>query len=241
MTNPTKICWKLASLAAWLLVTPAPALFAAPPESGRRGSGKRSATGFRQTPARISIDPLRSPVSEPARRETPASPRPPADGARPIRSFRPARALRLPPSSCSSTERPSTTTSRSSRTFPPPDANGAAGPDHYFQAINLVFRVFDKSGATRARPPSELQSLVGSRRSLRDGSPNTPLVKYDVMAGRWFVSQIGFDSSDGTSTSASRCRPRAIRPERTTSTTSPSTRAPSARARGSGSGPRRTT
>ena len=23
--------------------------------------------------------------------------------------------------------------------FPPPDANGAAGPDHYFQAINLVF------------------------------------------------------------------------------------------------------
>src|SRR5262245_41158889 len=28
--------------------------------------------------------------------------------------------------------------------FPPPDANGAAGYDRYFQTINRVFRIFDK-------------------------------------------------------------------------------------------------
>ena len=50
----------------------------------------------------------------------------------------------------------------------PPDANGAAGPNHYFQAINLVFRIFDKSGNLVARPAAEREPLGGSRRNLRD-------------------------------------------------------------------------
>ena len=73
--------------------------------------------------------------------------------------------------------------------FPPPDANGAAGPDHYFQAINLVFRIFDKDGNLVLGPLPNCKPLDGPRRLLRDrSSANTPLVKYDTVAGRWLVS-----------------------------------------------------
>jgi hypothetical protein len=33
-----------------------------------------------------------------------------------------------------------------------PDTNGDVGPDHYVQAVNNSFKVFDKSGNTLAGP-----------------------------------------------------------------------------------------
>ena len=70
--------------------------------------------------------------------------------------------------------------------FPPPDANGAAGPDHYFQAINLVFRIFDKSGTLVLGPLPNYSLWAGLGGVCETGSINTPLVKYTRWpAGGW--------------------------------------------------------
>jgi hypothetical protein len=82
--------------------------------------------------------------------------------------------------------------------FPPPDANGAAGIDHYFQAINRVFRIFDKSGNTVLGPLPTDSLWSGLGGVCETGNVNTPLVKFDALAARWFVSQAGFDPSDAS-------------------------------------------
>jgi len=35
----------------------------------------------------------------------------------------------------------------------PPDTNGAVGPNHYVQTVNLVWGVWDKSGTKLFAPP----------------------------------------------------------------------------------------
>ena len=79
--------------------------------------------------------------------------------------------------------------------FPPPDPNGAVGVDHYFQAINLVFRIFDKDGNTvlGPLPTASLWSDLGG--ICATGSARTPLVRFDVLAARWVVAQSAFDPS----------------------------------------------
>lgn len=69
----------------------------------------------------------------------------------------------------------------------PPDPTGAAGPDHYVQAVNSTFRVYHKDG-TSAASPSALGTLWGS------SSDGDPIVMYDRFADRWFISQ--FRTSD---------------------------------------------
>ena len=80
----------------------------------------------------------------------------------------------------------------------PPDANGAAGPNHYFQAINLVFRIFDKSGGLVLGPLPTEGLWAGLGGICSTDAADTPLIKYDTLAGRWFVSQVAFDVDDGS-------------------------------------------
>jgi hypothetical protein len=65
----------------------------------------------------------------------------------------------------------------------PPDPSGAAGPNHYVQAVNSTFRVYSKTGT----PMSLNQSL----NSLWAGSSNDgdPIVLYDRHADRWVITQ----------------------------------------------------
>ncbi|REJ76381.1 MAG: hypothetical protein DWQ47_12300 [Acidobacteria bacterium] len=71
----------------------------------------------------------------------------------------------------------------------PPDTIGDVGPDHYVQAANALFRVYDKSGSPLT-PPFKLSSLftaLGTNCSTRnDGDP---IVLYDTLADRWIFSQ----------------------------------------------------
>ena len=71
----------------------------------------------------------------------------------------------------------------------PPDPTGAAGPNHYVQAINHSFRVYSKSG----NPISNVLNLT----SLWPGSnrQGDPIVMYDRHADRWFISQFQRDPS----------------------------------------------
>lgn len=66
----------------------------------------------------------------------------------------------------------------------PPDPTGAAGIEHYVQAINSQYRVYKKDGTpATGGGPFTLGSLLYS---TNDGDP---IVLYDKYADRWFISQ----------------------------------------------------
>jgi len=67
----------------------------------------------------------------------------------------------------------------------PPDPTGAAGPNHYMNAVNTAVKIFDKSGNLLAGP-TDLGSFLGSGNNSGD-----PIVLYDQLADRFFISQFG--------------------------------------------------
>jgi uncharacterized repeat protein (TIGR01451 family) len=77
----------------------------------------------------------------------------------------------------------------------PPDTNGDVGPNHYVQTVNLLFRVYDKTG-TALTPPRKMSSLftpLGGICSINNNGD--PIVLYDPLADRWLLSQFAFTSS----------------------------------------------
>ena len=74
-----------------------------------------------------------------------------------------------------------------SQGFLPPDTNGAVGPNHYVQAVNVCFRVWNKSGtpATATTSFATLFSPLGCGTSI-DGDP---IVLYDQLADRWIIAE----------------------------------------------------
>jgi hypothetical protein len=82
----------------------------------------------------------------------------------------------------------------------PPDTNGDVGPNHYVEAVNSSFNVFDKNGNTLAGPTSYnslFAPLTGTPcNGQNDGDP---FVFYDQVADRWVVSDFAFPSFPGTS------------------------------------------
>jgi hypothetical protein len=71
----------------------------------------------------------------------------------------------------------------------PPDTVGDVGPSHYVQAVNLLFRVYDKSGVaqTAPLPMSALFAPLGGLCSTSDDGD--VIVVYDPLADRWLLSQ----------------------------------------------------
>lgn len=71
----------------------------------------------------------------------------------------------------------------------PPDVSGDVGPNHYIQAVNSAFMIFDKQGAVLAGP-SNINGLWsgagGPCETRNDGDPD---VRYDPIANRWVVMQ----------------------------------------------------
>jgi hypothetical protein len=65
----------------------------------------------------------------------------------------------------------------------PPDPTGAVGPNHYVHAVNVVVKIFDKTGGLLAGPTA-LGTFLGNGNSNGD-----PIVMYDHLADRFFVSQ----------------------------------------------------
>lgn len=69
----------------------------------------------------------------------------------------------------------------------PPDPSGAAGLDHYVQAVNTAYRVWNKDGsAVSGQPPSGFPL-----NNLWPGASNDgdPIVMYDKHADRWVITQ----------------------------------------------------
>src|SRR5690606_40472088 len=69
--------------------------------------------------------------------------------------------------------------------FVPPDPTGAAGPNHYVHSVNSIVKIFSKTGALLVGPVS-LGTFLGIGSNSGD-----PIVMYDQLADRWFVSEFG--------------------------------------------------
>jgi len=81
----------------------------------------------------------------------------------------------------------------------PPDVNGRVGPTQYVQWNNTSFAVFNKTtGALEYGPTAGntlFQSLGGVCASHNDGDP---VVSYDILAGRWVLSQFAVAGPAGS-------------------------------------------
>jgi hypothetical protein len=81
----------------------------------------------------------------------------------------------------------------------PPDTDGDVGPNHYIEALNSAYRVFDKSGnpltpATTFNSffaPLGNSTLCGANENKGD-----PFVFYDHLADRWVLSDFAFIRGD---------------------------------------------
>ncbi len=74
--------------------------------------------------------------------------------------------------------------------FRPMDPTGAAGPNHYIQAINgTPFRVYDKNTGANL-----LTANISSLWSPATTDEGDPIVLYDKYADRWLITQFGTSS-----------------------------------------------
>ncbi len=73
--------------------------------------------------------------------------------------------------------------------YVPPDVNGDIGPEHYVQTVNAAWAVFDRDGEV-LYGPSDIASLwTGFGGPCENRNDGDPIVQYDDLADRWFVSQ----------------------------------------------------
>ncbi len=82
----------------------------------------------------------------------------------------------------------------------PSDSEGDVGPNHYIEAINETFKIFDKSGNTLSGPTtynSFFSGLTGT--PCTTSNDGDPYVIYDVAADRWMISDFAFPSFPGAS------------------------------------------
>ncbi|MBK7029747.1 MAG: hypothetical protein IPH45_11250 [Bacteroidales bacterium] len=75
-----------------------------------------------------------------------------------------------------------------SATATPTDPTGAVGPNHFVNAWNTSFRIWDKAG----NPLTAVASLG----TVLPGTMGDPIVIYDHFADRWLITEFysnGFD------------------------------------------------
>ena len=81
----------------------------------------------------------------------------------------------------------------------PPDTDGDVGPNHYVEAINTAFAVYDKTGTLLVGPVtynSFFAQLVGT--PCQNQNRGDPIVLYDHVADRWVITDFAFASFPGT-------------------------------------------
>jgi len=71
----------------------------------------------------------------------------------------------------------------------PPDTNGAVGPNHVVEIINLVFAVFDKTGNKLLGPVDTGALWAGFAVPDCTDPSGDPIVLYDKLEDRWLLTQ----------------------------------------------------
>lgn len=73
--------------------------------------------------------------------------------------------------------------------FVVPDPVGDVGPQHYVQAVNSAFQVFDKATGEELTQPLFISYLWKDTDSVCENmDPMDPIVRYDRVAERWLIS-----------------------------------------------------
>ncbi len=73
----------------------------------------------------------------------------------------------------------------------PPDTNGEVGPNHYVQAVNEAYGIYNKSGTLLASF-TENQLWSGNGSICNGQSFGDPVVIYDALADRWILTHFAF-------------------------------------------------
>jgi hypothetical protein len=82
----------------------------------------------------------------------------------------------------------------------PSDSEGDVGPNHYIEAINESFKIFDKSGNTLSGPTGYNTFFAPLTGTPCNGSNDgDPYVLYDQQADRWMITDFAFPSFPGSS------------------------------------------
>src|SRR5438876_2273069 len=71
----------------------------------------------------------------------------------------------------------------------PPDSDGDVGPNHYVEAVNVAFNVYNKNGTSLAGPitfSSFFAPLTGT--ACSGGNQTDPIAFYDQIADRWVIT-----------------------------------------------------
>jgi Carboxypeptidase regulatory-like domain len=76
----------------------------------------------------------------------------------------------------------------------PPDTEGDIGPNHYVQYINLIVNIYDRDGNVESGPLPGNVFWEGLGDDCETSNDGDPIVLYDQLADRWFVSQFAFPS-----------------------------------------------
>jgi fibronectin type 3 domain-containing protein len=71
----------------------------------------------------------------------------------------------------------------------PPDTNGAVGPNHYVQWVNLSFAIWDKAGNKLKGPVAGNSLWSGFGGPCQTQNDGDPIVAYDHLADRWVMTQ----------------------------------------------------
>ncbi len=79
----------------------------------------------------------------------------------------------------------------------PPDTEGAVGPDHYVQFVNIQFRIYDKTGAPLTAPAATNSLWAGSGSTCEGDLYADPIVMYDEPADRWVITYIALEIGSG--------------------------------------------
>src|SRR5438093_3541216 len=84
----------------------------------------------------------------------------------------------------------------------PSDSEGDVGPNHYVEAINETFKIFDKNGNTLAGP-IDYNSFFNhppiDNTPCANANDGDPYVLYDQQADRWLITDFAFPSFPGSS------------------------------------------
>jgi Carboxypeptidase regulatory-like domain len=78
----------------------------------------------------------------------------------------------------------------------PPDTNGDVGLNHYMQWINLSFAIWDKSGNLLLGPLPGNTFFSGFGGVCETTNHGDPVVLYDHLADRWFVTQFSVNTGN---------------------------------------------
>src|SRR5207245_4587524 len=83
--------------------------------------------------------------------------------------------------------------------YAPPDTNGAVGPNHFVQTVNVSFAVFNKTGSLLYGPAKINTLFTGFGGLCETDNDGDPSVVYDQLADRWLITQFAISNANGSS------------------------------------------